>query len=86
MTTLKVKVVPGARRTEIVGRYDEGVKVRVSAPPENGKANRVLVEVLARQLGVREDAVRVVRGQTSPQKVLEIDGLTLDEVWTRLAL
>jgi len=86
LTTLKVKVVPGARRTEIVGRYDEGVKVRVSAPPENGKANRVLVEVLARQLGVREDAVRVVRGQTSPQKVLEIDGLTLDEVWTRLAL
>ena len=86
MTTLKVKVVPGARRTEIAGRYDDGVKVRVSAPPENGKANRALVEVLARQLGVKEDAVRIVRGQTSPQKVVEIDGLTPEEAWTRLDL
>ena len=86
MTTLKVKVVPGARRTEIAGRYDDGVKVRVSAPPEDGKANQALVEVLAERLGVKGDTVRIVRGHASPQKVVEIDGLTLGEVWTRLAL
>lgn len=85
MTTLKIKVVPGARRTEVVGRYDDGVKMRVSAPPEDGKANRAVVELLARQLGVKDAAVRIVRGHASPQKVVEIDGLTPDEVWTRLA-
>ena len=84
MITLKAKVVPGAARTEIVGRYDDGVKVRVAAPPEGGKANRALVEVLARELGVKNDSVRVVRGQTSQHKVVEVDGLTVEEVWTRL--
>jgi uncharacterized protein len=86
VTTLKVKVVPGARRTEVVGRYDDGLKVRIAAPPEDGKANRALVEVLAERVGVKDDAVRIVRGHSSPQKVVEIEGLTLDEVWTRLAL
>jgi uncharacterized protein len=86
VATLKVKVVPGARRTEIVGRYDDGVKIRVSAPPEGGKANRALLEVLARRLGVKDGSLRVVRGQTSPQKVVEIEGLTAEDVWTRLAL
>jgi uncharacterized protein len=86
VTSLKVKVVPGARRTEIVGRYDDGVKIRVSAPPEGGKANRELLEVLARSLGVKDGSLRVVRGQTSPQKVVEIEGLTAEEVWTRLGV
>jgi len=84
LTTLKVKVVPGARRTEVVGRYDDGVKARVAAPPEDGKANRALVEALAGRLGVKLGAVRIVRGHASPQKVVEIDGLTMDEVWARL--
>jgi uncharacterized protein (TIGR00251 family) len=86
LTTLKVKVVPGARRTEIAGRYDDGLKVRVAAPPEDGKANRALVEVLARELGVKDGAVRIVRGHSSAQKLVEIDELTIDEVWARLEL
>ena len=86
MMTLTVKVVPGARRTEIVGRYDDGIRVRVSAPPEGGKANRALIEILAQELGLKEGALRILRGETSPQKVVEIDGLTPEEVWTRLAL
>ncbi|HWE97792.1 MAG TPA: DUF167 domain-containing protein [Tepidisphaeraceae bacterium] len=49
--TLNVKVVPGAKRDRVVGRYGDGVKVQVSAPPEDGKANRAVVGVLAASLG-----------------------------------
>jgi uncharacterized protein (TIGR00251 family) len=83
---LNVKVVPGARRTEIAGRYGEGVKVRVAAPPEGGKANQALLDVLVDALGVKAASVRITRGQTSPQKIIEIDGLTAEDVWNRLAL
>jgi uncharacterized protein (TIGR00251 family) len=81
---LKIKVVPGARRTEIVGRYDDGLKVRVAAPPEGGKANQALIEVLARELGVKNEAVRIVRGHASPHKVVEIDGLSPADALARL--
>jgi len=82
---LNVKVVPGARRTEIVGRYADGVKVRVAAPPEGGKANQALLDVLVDALGVKAASVRITRGHSSPQKVVEVDGLTPEEVWARLA-
>src|SRR6476620_2636829 len=53
MATLNVKVVPGASRDRVVGRYGDGVKVQVSAPPEGGKANKAAIEVNARAPGVR---------------------------------
>lgn len=84
MTLLNVKVVPGARRSEVAGRYGEGVKIRVAAPPEDGRANRALIETLAEALGVKPASIRVVRGHTSPQKVVEIDGIEPSEIWRRL--
>lgn len=81
---LKVKVVPGARRTEIVGHYGDGVKVRVTAPPEGGKANQALLDMLANALGVKAASLRIAHGQTSPQKVVEVDGLTPNDVWDRI--
>lgn len=81
---LNVKVVPGARRTEVVGRHGDGVKIRVAAPPEGGKANQAMLDVLAGALGVKQSAMRIVRGQTSPQKVVAIEGLELDAIWAKL--
>jgi uncharacterized protein (TIGR00251 family) len=75
MATLNVKVVPGAKRDELVGRYGDAIKIRVSAPPENGNANTAVIGVLAGALGVRPGAIRLVRGQTSPRKTFEVDGL-----------
>ena len=83
---LKVKVVPGARRSEIVGRYDDGIKVRVAAPPEDGRANRALLELLARALGAPANAVRLVRGASSAHKVVEVPADSLDEVRARLGV
>jgi uncharacterized protein (TIGR00251 family) len=81
---LNVKVVLGARRTEVVGRHGDGVKIRVAAPPEGGKANQAMLDVLAGALGVKQSAMRIVRGQTSPQKVVAIEGLELDAIWAKL--
>jgi uncharacterized protein len=84
-TTLHVKVVPGAKRDELVGRYGDAIKVRVAAAPENGKANAAVIGVLANALGVKPSGVRLVRGQTSPAKVFEIDGLDEAALNARLA-
>ncbi len=84
LVRLKVKVVPGASRTEIVGRLGDALKVRVAAPPEGGKANREVVAVLAAQVGLPLAAVSVVVGQSSPAKVVAFRGL--DEAALRARL
>jgi uncharacterized protein YggU (UPF0235/DUF167 family) len=59
--------------------------VRVSAPPERGRANDAVLRVLADVLGVRRTDVRVVAGATGKDKLVEVEGLTLDEAERRLA-
>ena len=81
---LKVKVVPGAARTEIVGRLGEAVKVRVAAPPEGGRANREVVAVLAERLGLPRAQVTVLSGQSSPAKVIGLVGVSEAAAMARL--
>ena len=82
---LSAKVVPGSSRDEIVGWLGDALKVRVTAPPERGKANAAVVALIAAALGVAEGGVRVVAGHTSARKTIEIDGLTEAQVRFRLA-
>ena len=70
-----VRVVPGARRSEIVA-VEPQLRVRLAAPPVEGKANAELVRVLAKALGVRRSAVRVVAGEKSRDKVVEVTGIS----------
>jgi uncharacterized protein len=73
---LSVRVHPGARRNSIRGWLGDGaLKVEVMAPPENGRANRAVCEVIAAALGIKRHQVVVVRGQTSRAKQVEISGL-----------
>ena len=81
---LNVKVVPGASRDRIAGRYGDGIKVQVSAPPEKGKANIAVISVIAVALGVREADIVLLRGHTQPRKVLQINGLDQDKLNARL--
>jgi uncharacterized protein len=85
ITRLRLRVSPGAGRSEIVGRHGDAWRIRVAAAPERGKANASVVELLAGSLGLTKRAVRVVAGQASHNKVVEVDGLTLDEAERRLA-
>lgn len=70
-----VKVVPGSSRDRIVGRYGDALKVAVSAPPEAGRANQRLCELLAASLGVPARDVLVVSGTSSPRKVVQVRGV-----------
>lgn len=84
-TRLSVKVVPGSSRDEIDGWLAGSLKLRVAAPPEKGRANAAVEKLLARALGVTKKSVRVVVGLTSARKVVEIDGLSQEDVRQRLA-
>jgi uncharacterized protein (TIGR00251 family) len=84
VTRISVTVSPGAARTEIVGRHGDGWKARVAAPPERGRANEALVELLADALDMPRSSIRVVSGLTAKAKVVEVDGLTAGEAEARL--
>lgn len=72
---VRIKAVPGASRDEIAGVVGDRLKVRVSAPPEGGKANKAICRVVARALGVRASAVRVEAGASHPEKTLRVAGV-----------
>jgi len=69
---LRLLVVPGASRTQVVGLHGDRLKVRVAAAPEKGAANKNLLEFLAKVLGVPKKALRLTSGAQSREKVVEI--------------
>jgi uncharacterized protein YggU (UPF0235/DUF167 family) len=81
---LTVRATPKAGRNEIAGRRADGaLLVRVTAAPEDGRANAAVCALVAKALGVPKSAVRVVRGETSRDKILEVAGASqadLDEL------
>lgn len=82
---LELRVQPGAPRTGLRGRMADGtLKVAVAAPPEGGRANEAVVELVAELLGVARRQVRVARGASSRSKSLEIEGLAPEEVGRRI--
>ena len=82
--TLAVKALPNAPRSEIAGWLGDALKVKLHAPPVDGRANDELCAFLAAQLGLPRRAVTLARGNASRQKLLTIAGLTLAEVKARL--
>lgn len=72
---IRLKAVPGAKRDEVAGVLGDRLKVRVSAPPEGGKANKAICALLANALGVRARDVEIVGGQTNPEKVARVVGV-----------
>ncbi|MBY0262680.1 MAG: DUF167 domain-containing protein [Phycisphaerales bacterium] len=78
-----VKAVPGARREEVAGWLGDRLKVRVSQPAEGGKANRAICALLAAELDIPEAHIELVRGHTSPEKLLRIRNLTPEAILAR---
>lgn len=77
---IPVRVQPRASRTELAGEHDGALKVRVAAPPVDGKANEELLGFLSRTLSVPKRAVSVVSGESGRQKVVEVEGLDVRTV------
>lgn len=81
---LAIKAVPGAPRNEVCGMLGEAVKVKVHAPPVEGKANEALVAFLAEALDVPRRAVTLLRGDTSRHKTVRVEGVEQAEALRRL--
>ncbi|MGF1528898.1 MAG: DUF167 domain-containing protein [Candidatus Competibacterales bacterium] len=75
MGRLAVKVIPGSSRDAVVGWRGEALRIKLRAPPEQGRANRALVALLAAELNLAPGDIAVVKGHTSPHKVVAIQGL-----------
>ena len=82
---LAVRGQPGARKNAVLGEQAGALKVAVTAPPEDGRANAALVEVIREWLGVKRSQVELVGGQTNRNKTFLIRGLTPDELRERVA-
>jgi len=80
---LSVKAVPGASRDEVVGRLGDRLKIRISAPPEGGRANKAIRRLLAKELGVKPGDVAVTAGETSAEKTVRIAGVSVEAVESR---
>lgn len=83
---IAVKVVPGASRDRVMGLLGDALKVQVSAPPEKGRANAAVIEVLAEALGVSAKSISLVGGATSPRKSFHIRGWSASEVQAALGI
>ncbi|MFL6659722.1 MAG: DUF167 domain-containing protein [Massilia sp.] len=79
---LALQITPNAKKTEVVGIFDNALKLKLQAQPIDGKANEALIKYLAKTLGVARSAVSITRGETSRKKTVEIvsSSLTPDEV------
>jgi uncharacterized protein YggU (UPF0235/DUF167 family) len=84
-TRLRLRVSPGARSAEVVGRHGEAWKVRVAAAPEGGRANDAVVRLLADKLSLPREAVTLVSGHGARDKIVQLTGLDSTQVEQRLA-
>ncbi len=81
---LRVQAVPGSRRNAVLGIRNGALRVAVTQVAEKGKANKALIEVLAKQLGLRKSQITLMSGETSPQKQYFVDSITVSELRERI--
>ena len=72
--TLTLHIQPGAKKTEFAGLHGDALKIRLAAPPVDGKANEALIKFVAETLKLPKASVMLKSGQTSRRKVLEVSG------------
>ena len=77
---ITVYVQPRAAKTEIAGLHDGCIKFRIAAPPADGAANKALIEFIARRLGIAKSNVRLIGGESSRRKLIEIVGVSQEAV------
>jgi uncharacterized protein (TIGR00251 family) len=83
--TFQVKVQPRAKKSSIVGEVGEALKLALTAPPIEGRANQACVAFLAELLNVSRSSVTIAAGQSSRNKVIRVAGMTAKQVQERLS-
>jgi uncharacterized protein (TIGR00251 family) len=84
--TFAVKVHPRAKKNAISGEVGDALKVALTAPPVEGKANAACIEFFAKLLNVPRSSVTIASGQSSRKKVIRVAGLSAEEVRRRLGV
>jgi uncharacterized protein len=84
MATLRFRVSPNAKIDKVVGKYGDAIKIKLCGPAVEGKANAALCSFLAQQLKIPGRTIIIERGRKSRDKLVRIDGLSADDVRTRL--
>ena len=84
-TSLRLRVIPGAKSPGIVGRYGDAWKIRVAVAPEAGKANDAVLDLLARTLDVPRRDLELTAGRAARDKVVALEGLTSEAADKMLA-
>ncbi len=79
-----VRVIPGASKNEVAGIQDGALKIKLTAPPVEGKANRACIDFLAGLIGLRRSAVAITSGEKSRKKTVSVDGIGRRELEARL--
>ena len=77
-TLVKIYLQPKASKNEVVGPYRDGIKIKVTAPPTEGKANQALLRLLAKELGIPSSSIEIVKGHHSREKTLKISGVNFE--------
>jgi len=83
---IRIKAVPGASRDSIAGLLGDRLKVRTSAPPEGGKANKAICKLLAKELGIKPRQIEMHAGLSNPEKTIRITGCSMQVLRTKLGI
>jgi uncharacterized protein len=83
-TTLKVRVILNAHRNELAAISQDDVRLKVQAPAQDGKANLAVIRMLAQVIHCHKSSITIKRGARARHKIVEIAGLSSEEVWRRL--
>jgi uncharacterized protein (TIGR00251 family) len=84
--TFAVKVHPRAKKNAITGEAGDALKLSLTAPPIDGKANQACIEFFAKLLKLPRSSVTIAAGQTSRNKVIHVAGMTAEQVRERLGI
>ncbi len=76
---INVKVEPRSSRSGIVGPYGDSIKVKLTSPPVEGKANKELIEILSKEFGIAKKDVEIISGQSSKNKTVKLRGARMIE-------
>jgi uncharacterized protein (TIGR00251 family) len=81
---VNLHIQPRASRSEVVGHHGDAIKIRITAPPVEGAANKELIRFLARKLSVPQGAIQLLSGESGRRKRVAVDGLSAQDVSQRL--
>ncbi|MFC1531978.1 DUF167 domain-containing protein [Thermodesulfobacteriota bacterium] len=81
---IKIKLLPGSSKNQIVGKEGDVYKVKVTSPPVDGKANRALISLLAKQLGIPKGSIEIKAGKSSRIKLVRVNRLSKVDIYRLL--